>query len=315
MTPPLNSLVVPVYRNASSIRALVERIERLVPELDGGLETIFVIDGSPDDSAQRLHDALGHTALRARVIELSRNFGSFAAIRTGMTHARGQRIAVMAADLQEPPELVVTFLRRLASGEVDVVAGERASRSDRGDAASALYWRLYRRFVVKDMPPGGVDVFACTAAVRDVVCGLESVHTSLVAQLFWVGFRRELVPYDRLPSPGESGWTLSRKLRYLSDSVFAFTDLPVRILWMVGAAGLAIGGVIGAIVLGARIAGAISVPGYAATILVLLFFASLNLLGLGIIGSYVYRAYETGKGRPGAIVRDITELPEADDDA
>lgn len=315
MSAPLNSLVVPVYRNASSIRALVERIERLQHELEGGLETIFVIDGSPDDSSERLREALAETRLRARVIEHSRNFGSFAAIRTGMSHARGRWIAVMAADLQEPPELVVTFLRRLASGEVDVVAGERTSRADRGDSASRIYWRLYRRFVVRDMPAGGVDVFACTAAVRDVVCALESVHTSLVAQLFWVGFRRELVPYDRLPSPGESGWTFARKLRYLSDSVFAFTDLPVRILWMVGAAGLVIGGVIGAIVLGARIAGAISVPGYAATILVLLFFASLNLLGLGIIGSYVYRAYETGKGRPGAIVRDVVEVGEDVDDA
>ena len=76
------------------------------------------------------------------------------------------------------------------------------------------------------MPAGGVDVFACTAEVRDVICSLESVHTSLVAQLFWVGFRRELVAYDRLPSDTPSGWTFRRKLRYLSDSVFAFTDLP-----------------------------------------------------------------------------------------
>jgi hypothetical protein len=204
---------------------------------------------------------------------------------------------------------VIEFLRRLATGEVDVVAGERTSRDDPGDAASKLYWRLYRRFVMRDFPPGGVDMFACTAAVRDVVVSLESVHTSLVAQLFWVGFRRELVPYDRLPSSDESAWTLSRKLRYLSDSVFAFTDLPVRILWMTGAVGLAIGGVIGLIVLIARIAGAITVPGYAATILVLLFFASLNLFGLGIIGSYVWRAYENTKGRPGAVIREIVELP------
>ena len=183
-----------------------------------------------------------------------------------MSLAQGDRIAVMAADLQEPPELVIEFLRRLASGDVDVVAGERRSRDDDGDTASKIYWRLYRRFVVSDMPSAGVDVFACTASVRDVVCSLESVHTSLVAQLFWVGFRRELVPYDRLPRPGKSGWTLRRKLRYLSDSVFAFTDLPVRILWIVGLLGMALGVLVGAIVLVARAAGAITVPGYAATV-------------------------------------------------
>jgi glycosyltransferase involved in cell wall biosynthesis len=311
----LNSLVVPVYRNARSIAELVQTIQRIARTVEGGLEAIFVVDGSPDDSHRRLLDTLATAGLQARVVDHSRNFGSFAAIRTGMSLARGGRIAVMAADLQEPPELVIEFLSRLASGEVDVVAGERASRDDRGDAVSKLYWRLYRRFVLSEIPPAGVDVFACTAAVRDVVCALENVHTSLVAQLFWVGFRRELVPYDRLPSPGKSGWTLRGKARYLSDSVFAFTDLPVRILWTVGAIGLVLGVSVGMLVLIARLAGAIAVPGYAATILVVVFFASLNLLGLGIIGSYVWRAYETAKGRPGAIVRDVVELPGGERDA
>lgn len=312
MSAPVNSLVVPIYRNASSITALVETVNQIADQTDGELEAIFVLDGSPDDSRERLLRALGVSSLRARVVEHSRNFGSFAAIRTGMSLAQGRHIAVMAADLQEPPELVIEFLRRLATEDVDVLAGERSSRADRGDTASKIYWRLYRRFVVRDMPPAGVDVFACTAAVRDVVCSLESVHTSLVAQLFWVGFRRQLVPYDRRPSAGESGWTLRRKLRYLSDSVFAFTDLPVRILWVLGLGGMTLGLLVGAVVLAARLAGAITVPGYAATVLILVFFASLNLIGLGIIGSYVWRAYETAKGRPGAIVRDVVELPGRD---
>jgi glycosyltransferase involved in cell wall biosynthesis len=307
-TEPRNSLVVPVYRNASSILALVETVAHIATEVEGGLETIYVIDGSPDDSSARLQHALARASQPARVVEHSRNFGAFAAIRTGMSLARGEHIAVMAADLQEPPDLVITFLARLASGEVDVVAGERRSREDRGDAISKLYWHLYRRFVLSEIPPGGVDVFACSAAVRDVVCSLEEVHTSLVAQLFWVGFRRELVPYDRLPRPGESGWTLRRKFRYLSDSVFAFTELPVRILWLVGIIGITLGLVVGAVVLIARATGAISVPGYAATVLILLLFLSLNSLGLGIIGSYVWRAYDTIKRRPGAITREIVEF-------
>jgi glycosyltransferase involved in cell wall biosynthesis len=301
--------VVPVYGNADSIEALVETVSELAGKVDGGLETIFVIDGSPDDSRERLLVALERTDLNARLVDHSRNFGSFAAIRTGMSLARGERIAVMAADLQEPPELVIEFLRRLASGKADVVAGERASRDDRGDGAAKLYWRLYRRFVMADIPATGVDVFACTAAVRDVICALEHVNTSLVAQLFWVGFRREIVPYDRRPSPGESGWTLRRKLRYLSDSVFAFTDLPVRLLWVVGLLGLALGVLVSIVIVVARAVGTINVPGYAATMLVIVFFGSLNLIGLGIIGSYVWRAYETIKGRPGAIVRDVVELP------
>jgi polyisoprenyl-phosphate glycosyltransferase len=311
----MSSLVVPVYRNAATITALVQTVERITVELDEDLETIFVVDGSPDDSHARLLRELHGRGVRSRVVELSRNFGSFAAIRAGMGLARGRYIAVMAADLQEPPELVIRFLERLRGGQVDVVAGERTSRDDRGDTASSLYWRLYRRFILKEVPATGVDVFACTDAVRDVICAMESVHTSLVAQLFWVGFRRELVPYDRRPSPGASGWTLRRKFRYLSDSVFAFTDLPVRVLWVLGIIGMSLGVLLGAVVLTARLTNTITVPGYAAITLIVLFFASLNLLGLGIIGSYVWRAYETVKGRPGAIVRDVVELPKGEADA
>lgn len=314
MSPPRNSLVVPVYGNSRSIEPLVETVEGIERQVEGGLETIFVVDGSPDDSRERLLAALAERKITAQVVDHARNFGSFAAIRTGMSRARGRYIAVMAADLQEPPELVVEFLRRLSSGKVDVVAGQRRSRDDRGDTASKLYWSLYRRFIMPEVPPDGVDVFACTATVRDVICSLESVHTSLVAQLFWVGFRRELVPYDRRPSPGPSGWTFRRKLRYLSDSVFAFTDLPVRALWLIGLLGLVLGAILAAAVVIARISGTIDVPGYTATVLLIVFFGSLNMVGLGIIGSYVWRAYDTVKGRPGAIVRDVAEFPGRDRD-
>ncbi len=314
MSGPRNSLVIPVYGNRDTVEPLVEAIERIRDKTEGGLEVIFVVDGSPDDSRERLTKALGGGGLQARVVEHSRNFGSFAAIRTGMSLAHGEFIAVMAADLQEPPELVIEFLTRLRAGGVDVVAGKRASRDDRGDAFSKLYWLLYRRFVMSEIPAGGADVFACTAPVRDVICSMEHVHTSLITQLFWVGFRRQLVPYDRRESPGESGWTLRRKLRYLSDSVFAFTDLPVRMLWLVGLVGMTVGAILGASVLVARIVGAVSVPGYTATILAIIFFGSFNMIGLGIIGSYVWRAYDTVKGRPGAIVRDVREFPAGDSD-
>ena len=304
---PLNTLVVPIYRNAATIDGLVEAVAGIAGQLEGGLEAVFVIDGSPDDSRTRLMRALPNAPFPSRVVTHARNFGSFAAIRSGLQLARGEYIAVMAADLQEPPELVVQFFRRLATGEADIVAGERASRNEKGMHASRTYWRLYRRFVMAEMPPGGVDVFACTAAVRDVLCSMEDQNTSLVAQLFWVGFRRELLPYHRLPRSGESGWTLGRKLRYMSDSVFAFTDLPIRILWIIGWLGLAAAVLLATLVAILRLAGEIPVPGYAPTIVVVTFFASVNCVGLGIIGSYVYRAYEAVKGRPGAIVSEVQE--------
>ena len=106
---------------------------------------------------------------------------------------------------------------------------------------------------------------------------------------------------------------MRKKFRYLSDSVFAFTDLPVRILWIVGVISMTLGLVLGSMTLVARVTGSIAVPGYAAIALLLLFFLSLNSLGLGIIGSYVWRAYEGIKRRPGAIVQDIVTLDKESD--
>ena len=119
----------------------------------------------------------------------------------------------------------------------------------------------------------------------------------------WLGFRRTLIPYRREARRyGTSAWTWSRKLRYFSDSVFAFSDLPIRILVVTGAIGIAVSSLLGAAVLVARLAGLIDVPGYAAIVLVIIFFAALNTLGLGIIGSYIWRAFENTKGRPDAVV-------------
>ena len=112
------------------------------------------------------------------------------------------------------------------------------------------FWRLYRRLVVRDMPRGGVDVFGCTRQVSARLAELREAHTSLVALVFWVGFRRRFISYDRQPRlEGRSGWTFGRKLRYAIDSVFSFTDLPIRMLMFLGVIGTAVAMIAGVTVL------------------------------------------------------------------
>jgi len=299
------SLVVPVYCNEASIADLVAAVGRLDRALDHALEAVFVVDGSPDRSFERLDAALPAGGFSARLIALARNFGSFSAVREGLAAAHGDYMAVMAADLQEPEELILEFFRSLANEPVDVTLGVRTGRDDplATRIASTSFWWLYRRFVQPEIPPGGIDVFACNRAFRDHLLRLHESNTSLVGQILWLGFRRKLVPYRRLPRRhGKSAWSFSRKLKYLLDSLFAFSDLPIRALTWAGAAGLAISVVLALIVFIAKFTGAISVPGYAATVLTVIFFAALNSFGLGIIGSYTWRAYENTKGRPQAIV-------------
>lgn len=308
---PTRTLVIPVYMNAPNITPLLAAVNQLSLDLGGDLEVVFVVDGSPDDSLARLTAGLSGGTLRSQVVVLARNFGSFAAIRTGMGVARGKHIAVMAADLQEPIELVEQFFQILAEDRADVVVGTRESRADgvARDMMSNAYWRLARRIISADLPTGGVDVFACNAIVRDALLQLQEQRSSLIGQLYWVGFRREEVPYARKErEEGESGWTFRKKVNYLLDSFFSFTDLPIRVLTVVGGFGFFLAGLLAVAIVVARVFGLIDVPGYAATVLVVLIFSTLNLLCLGLVGNYVYRTYENSKERPLSLVAATIEF-------
>jgi glycosyltransferase involved in cell wall biosynthesis len=305
------SLVVPIFKNEGSIPDLLRALADLDEKLGHGLEAVLVVDGSPDRCAELLHAALPRCGFRSKLVLLSRNFGSFAAIRAGLAEARGPWFAVMAADLQEPPDLALAFFHALEKESVDVVIGTRTTRDDPLLARwfSRAFWSLYGRLVQPDMPPGGIDVFGCNQAFRDRLLALGESNSTLVGLVLWLGFRRKLVPYQRRARQhGRSAWTLGRKLRYLTDSVFAFSDLPVRLLVLLGGVGLAFSVVFSLVVLVARLSGWIAVPGYAATVLTIAFFAALNSLGLGVIGSYLWRAFENTKGRPHAVVMTRVEF-------
>ncbi len=299
------SLVIPVYKNSENIPSLIDALSELNTKLAGDLELVFVVDGSPDDSFLQLSKCLPESGLRSQLILLSRNFGSFSAIRAGFEASRGDRFAVMAADLQESPDLIVEFNRILADEAVDITIGQRSSRADPffSRIASGLFWGFYRRYIQPEIPPGGVDIFACQRNVRDQILKLKENNTSLIGLLFWVGFRRQFVSYERRPRKlGKSAWTVQKKLRYLMDSIFAFSDLPIRLLTRLGVAGLISSVLFSAVVLSVRLFGNIPVPGYAATVLLVTFFGALNCFGLGIIGNYVWRTFDNTKFRPNYIV-------------
>ena len=298
------TLVIPVYRNESSLPDLLVAVEELNKKLDNDLEVVFVVDGSPDRCYELLRAALPHQSFTSQLILLSKNFGSFMAIRTGLQFGKGDHFTVMAADLQEPPELVLEMNRILRSQDIDVVVGVREGRHDAFSTriASKVFWGLYRRYVIPEIPPGGVDIFGCNKTFRDSLLTLDERHSSLIAQIFWLGFRRAVVTYTRQERKhGKSAWTLRKKVNYLMDSIFSFTDLPIRLLIRVGAGGSALAALLGIFVLFAKFHKMINVPGYAMTMLAITFLGCLNLLGLGIVGSYAWRTYENTKKRPLAI--------------
>ena len=157
----MNSLVIPVYKNEANLDRLLAELVKLAGACSGEFEVVFVVDGSPDRCLEILRESLPSLPLRTQLLSLSRNFGSFAAIAAGLESARGDCMAVMAADLQEPPELVLRFFEVLGAG----TGGHRFRRARRrsdpwlSEIASNLFWFVYRKLVIKDMPRGGSRYF------------------------------------------------------------------------------------------------------------------------------------------------------------
>lgn len=304
---PKFSIVIPVFLNEGSIGDLVSSLQSFQKELNtrAEIDCIFVVDGSPDKSAAQLFNALRGISLKSQVFELSRNFGSQNAIKVGLSRAQGDFVAVMAADLQEPISLYRDFYDLLAEGDVDIVLGKRVSRVDPpiSKLFSHIYWTFYRRWVNSDVPKGGVDVFACTRDVASKLSEFNETDSSLVGLLFWLGYERKVVEYSRLERhSGKSAWTFRKKVRYFLDSVYSFTDLPILLIQFIGAIGVSISLLAGAVILFARLFGYVKQPGYAPLMITMFLTSSAILLALGIVGNYVSRTYSNAKKRPYAVV-------------
>jgi glycosyltransferase involved in cell wall biosynthesis len=311
------SVVVPVYKNEGSIEHLLNRINEIAGAVTGTVEAVFVVDGSPDKSLDVLRSRLPRGGFDAKVLLLSRNFGAFSAIRAGLREARGEATVVMAADLQEPISLIVDMLGIVQRDEADVAIGVRQSRKDGmvSRTLSAVFWKVFNRVSSLELPRGGVDIFALSRSARETLNSFEESSTSLIGLVYWMGFRRQEVPYQRVERQvGKSSWSLQKRINYAKDSITAFSEFPLSVfLWS---------GVIGAVVsLVFALIGAFQYifssdhqSRREITAIGLLFVASYLMAGLGIIGTYLWRLAENVRNRPDSITWKTWEMPSQKND-
>ena len=308
------SIVIPVFGNEANISRLLQEMERIAGASPIAVELVLVVDGSPDRSLDVLRESLPGRGFSAVLVSLSRNFGAFNAVRCGLEIATGDYFVAIAADLQEPADLSLTFLGPLRAGEADIVFGTPSTRDDPwfDTLSSRLFWSAYRRLVLPDVPAAGVHTFGCTKVVRNRLIELREPTTNLVALLFWMGFRRAYVSYEREQRrAGRSAWTLGRKLRYGLDSMFSFTDLPIRFLLLLGLTGTVTAVTFSILLLAASFTGRVEVPGYAPTMLAVTFFGSITSLGLGILGQYAWLILQATRGRPSYLVERVDRFSPA----
>ena len=307
------SIVVPVYHNAGSLPELYERLAAAMREAAvSGWDVTFVDDGSRDDSLAvllRLHELQQNV----RVLRMSRNFGSMAAIQAGLEHARGRATVVISADLQDPPEKLPEMIRAWRGG-AEVVLAARESRED-PFTSRVLSWAFYRAFrsmVMRDMPPGGFDFFVIDRKVARVLVASTEKNASLAAAVLWVGFRRAVVPYHRAARQhGRSMWTFWKKVKYMYDSLLSYSYVPLRVVSGLGALAT-----LGALAYAAwimlhRLTGGEEPAGWASLMVVTLFFNGFVLMSIGVVGEYVWRTLDAARRRPAFIVADVAEPAQA----
>ena len=293
------SVVVPVFHNQETLTELHRRLAAtccvIVPD---AYELIFVNDGSCDRSWELLCH-IASTDPHVRAISLSRNFGSQAAILAGLAHATGARVAMIAADLQEPPELISDLYKACDAGAEIALA----SRSTRGDPWTTrqfarIFYALLRHFALPEMPIGGFDCFVASRRVGQLLIDHARPNVYLPGELLWLGFPRTVVPYDRLARPaGASMWTFWKKVRFLIDSFVAFSYTPIRLTSTLGILFAVAGFLYAIVILSLRITSGFPVEGWASLAVIVLILGGVQLIVLGTLGEYVWRTLDTGRNR------------------
>jgi len=300
--------VVPVYFNAGSLPGLYEALTRVEADLahrNLALQLIFVDDGSQDGSLAEL-EAIKRKRPDTVVVKLTRNFGAVPAVRTGLRYVTGDCFAFLAADLQDPPDLIVRMADKWLAGSKFVIC-ERETRDDPLSSRlfSKVYYFLLRKFVLPGYPAGGFDLAlmdrAMLAPLRD---SAKSAFLPLLA--YWLGFRPEVLQYHRQPRlHGRSRWTLRKKYRAFLDVMLGFSVTPIRFFSSVGAI-VSIGSFgYGAAVVIAALVGDIPVPGFSTIVALVTFLLGLIILMLGVIGEYLWRVFDESNRRPEAVVDEV----------
>ncbi|MDB5346428.1 MAG: hypothetical protein JWP89_4805 [Schlesneria sp.] len=305
------SIVVPVYHNATSLPDLLTQFQSLAsrnPLED--FEFVFVDDGSRDASYQVLCE-LGRREPRMRVIKLSRNFGSNAALAAGLGHAKGDAVACIAADLQDPPELIDEMLVAWRRGAKIVLA----ARNGRDDSfltslLANTFYALFRRFAIKTMPKEGFDFFLLDGQAVKLINSIQESNVYLMGLILWLGFEPEVVYYrrrNRDAKYGTSMWTLFKKIKYFIDGFVAFSYTPVRACSLLGILFSILGLVYAIGIVIAKLIFQFRVEGWTSLMVVILIVSGVQMMMIGVLGEYLWRNLEETRRRPRYIVEKIVE--------
>ena len=311
---PALSLVVPVYFNEDSLSDTVPILTGVAREIAGdSFELVFVDDGSGDRSLETLRQLQQTAGYRLRIVQLTRNFGSMNAILAGLSVARGAAVGIIAADLQDPPELFREMHAHWSQGAKCVYA----TRTDREEGpvqkfTAGVFYSLLRRFALPGYPAGGFDFCLIDRQVVADLVRMQEKNTHIMNLIFWLGYPAVRLPYVRRQRRhGRSRWTLAKKLKLFVDAFVAFSFTPIRLVSITGLV-LFLGALgYGAFLAYVRLIHGTRAPGFTTLAALVALTAGIQMMMLGVLGEYLWRALDAARSRPPYVIDRLIEPPHA----
>jgi polyisoprenyl-phosphate glycosyltransferase len=306
---PRLTVVTPAYNEERNLPVLHEHLRAALDGSGAEWEWLIVDDSSID----RTFAVAGECAAadrRVRAYRLSRNFGSHTAVMCGLDQARGDCAVVLAADMQDPPEVILSLLAEWRGG-AQVVWAVRARRL--GESRSTiLFSRFYRWMMrkivgLRNMPAMGADFVLLDRRVIDAVCSFRERNASFFALVTWMGFRQASIQYDKQARlHGESNWTLRKKIKLVVDSLTSFSYLPIRLMSVTGFVVAFLGALYSVFVFFNALFGAPAL-GWSSLMAVLMFLGGMQMCMLGILGEYTWRGLDEARVRPRYLIEDMVD--------
>ena len=311
------SLVVPCYNEAENVAAFQDAVITAFEGCGYDYEIIFVNDGSKDATLHNLRKIFKAQRCPVKVVSFSRNFGKEAGIYAGMKEAAGEYVSLIDADLQQRPEIVRDMVKILdESPEYDVVAAYQDRRGE-GKVLSFFkksFYSIINKLSNVTLQPDASDFRTFRRSVRDSILELAEYHRFSKGIFAWVGYDTCFIPYTACERhAGTTKWNFWKLLNYAVDGIIGYSTAPLRFSTYVGALSAIAAVIYLIVVVLEKVILGIDIPGYATIIVLLLFFGSMQLFGLGIIGEYVGRTFEQSKNRPVYIAKEILRYNEIEE--
>jgi len=299
------SIIIPVYNEEKNITTLYQRLNKVVRSLKKEHELIFVNDGSSDTTLPKLVE-LNQSNQQVKVINFSKNFGHQMAVSAGLKYAQGELVAVIDADLQNPPELLPKFFKKAEEG-YDVVYAIRTKRKESFlmKLAFATYYRFLKMIAEIDIPLDSGDFCIMKKRVVQAINLLPERNRFIRGLRSWVGFKQIGLEYEREARlAGESRYTFKKLLKLAFDGIFSFSYVPFKFMFYLGLSSIIFSflAAIWVVYMKFFTTNYNRVPGFATTVMLLVFIGGLQLFSMGVMGEYIKRIYDEVKQRPSYII-------------